>query len=397
MTEPSSQVASRLTAFGESVFTPITRLAGEFGAVNLGQGFPDFEGPAFIRNAAIDALRAGHNQYARPFGISELVEAIADCFEASAGFAVDPLAEITVTSGCTEAIPATLLGLIEPGDEVIVFEPFYDSYPACISMAGATLRPVTLRAPDFTFDEAELRAAFNRRTRAIIINSPHNPTGRVFHRDELEFIAGLCQEHDCLAIADEVYERLVFDVPHIPIASLEGMAERTVTMSSVGKTFSFTGWKVGWAVAPPALTAGIRAAHQFLTYATATPLQHAAAAALRAPQSYFDEFVSSYRSKRDRLVNGLSRIGFDVRPPEGTYFVLADHTSFGFDDDWAFCRHLIEHVGVAAIPPSSFYANPEHGRSLVRFAFCKQDAVLDDAIQRMAGCTTLARRAESRE
>lgn len=376
-------VASRLAPFGESVFTPITRMAREHGAINLGQGFPDFEGPAWIREAAIDALRAGHNQYAPSSGTPELVNAIASYIGPLGGQEIDPAAEVTVTSGCTEAIPATILGLIEPGDEVITFEPFYDAYPAAVAMAGATLVPVTLRPPDFRFDPAELRAAFGPKTKAILVNTPHNPSGRVFDREELELIAEQCRHHGVLAITDEVYEELVFEGEHIRLASLDGMRERTVTLSSLGKTFSYTGWKIGWAVAPPELTAGVRAAHQYLTYATATPLQHGAAAALAAPKAYFETFRTEYRERRDLLVNALAELGFGVRPPQGTYFVLADHTPFGFPDDLAFAEHLIREIGVAAIPPSSFYANREEGKTLMRFAFCKRIEVLRDAVERM--------------
>jgi aspartate/methionine/tyrosine aminotransferase len=385
MTEPQidDQMAARVAAFGETIFTPITRLALKHKAVNLGQGFPNFDGPPFVKDAAIAAITAGHNQYAPMTGIPELRAAIADWFAAGGGPRVDPDREVTVTTGCTEAIPATLLGLVDPGDEVIVFEPYYDSYRACLSLAGATPRFVTLRPPEFRFDETELRRAFSAKTRAIIVNTPHNPTGKVYDRAELELIASLCSEHDALAITDEVYERLVFDGQHIRLASLPGMYERTVTLSSLGKTFSLTGWKVGWAVAPPELTKGVRAAHQYLTFATATPFQHAAAAALHAPQAYFDEFLAAYRRRRDLLVDGLSGLGFEVRPPAGTYFVLADHAPFGFADDVAFCRHLIEHVGVAAIPPSAFYHDPADGRRLVRFAFCQTEETLTEALDRM--------------
>ncbi|MDY7110547.1 MAG: methionine aminotransferase [Planctomycetota bacterium] len=377
------EMAARVAAFGETIFTPITRLALKHEAVNLGQGFPDFDGPDFVKDAAIAAIHAGHNQYAPMPGIPELRAAIADWFAAGGGLTVDPDDEVTVTTGCTEAIPATLLGLVNPGDEVIVFEPYYDSYRACLSLAGATPRFVTLRPLEFRFDEDELRRAFSPRTRAIIVNTPHNPTGRVYDRAELELIASLCIEHDALAVTDEVYERLVFDGRHIRLASLPGMYERTVTLSSLGKTFSLTGWKIGWAIAPPELTKGVRAAHQYLTFATATPFQHAAAAALRAPQSYFDEYLAAYRRRRDLLVDGLKEIGFNVRPPAGTYFVLADHAPFGFEDDVTFCRHLIEHVGVAAIPPSAFYHDPADGRSLVRFAFCQTEQTLTEALDRM--------------
>lgn len=381
----SPQVARALAPFGETIFTEISRLAVQHNAVNLGQGFPNFDGPDFVKQAAIDAITAGHGQYARMFGIPDLNRAIAERFAASTGIKVDPEREVTVTSGCTEAIAATLLGLCDgsAGDEVILIEPYYDSYRASVAMAGATARFVTLRPPGFALQENELRAAFSERTRAILINTPMNPTGRVFSRNELEMIARLCIEHDALAISDEVYERLVFSEQHISIATLPGMRERTITLSSLGKTFSLTGWKIGWAITIPELTAGVRAAHQFLTFATATPLQHGAIAALRAPESYYREFVADYRVKRDLLVDGLARLGFTVFPPAGTYFVLVDHTPFGFESDVAFCKHLIEHVGVAAIPCSVFFHDPRDGRNLVRFAFCKTEETLREGLKRM--------------
>jgi len=377
-------IARRLASFGETIFTEISALAIKHNAINLGQGFPNFDGPAFIKRAAIEAVEAGHGQYARMFGVPALNDAIAERFRADTGLDIDVNANITVTSGCTEAIAATMLGLINPGDEVIVFEPYYDSYPACLAMAGATPRFVTLRPPSFDVDEAALRSAFSDKTRAVLINTPHNPSGKIFTRAELELIAQLCTKHGAIAITDEVYERLVFEGEHVRLCTLPGMWDRTVTLNSLGKTFSLTGWKIGWAIAPAHLTKGIRAAHQFLTFATATPLQHGAAAALRAPDSYYVEFVADYRSKRDMLIDGLARIGFQVYPPAGTYFVLADHTAFGFDSDVAFCKHLIEHIGVAAIPPSAFYHNPADGRKLVRFAFCKTEDTLREALSRMA-------------
>ena len=379
-----TQIAQRLAAFGETIFTEISQLALAHGAINLGQGFPNFDGPDFVKDAAVEAIRAGHGQYARMFGIPELCRTIAERFATDTGLTIEPDAQVTVTSGCTEALAASFMGLVNPGDEVVLFEPYFDSYRACVAMAGAVPRFVTLRPPDFALDEAQLRGAFSNRTRVILVNTPHNPTGKVFSRAELELIAALCREHDVIALTDEVYERLVFQGEHIRLATLEGMAERTVTLSSLGKTFSLTGWKIGWAIAPPPLTAGVRAAHQFLTFATATPLQHAAVAALRAPDAYYRDFLAAYRKRRDLLVDGLARIGFEVYPPHGTYFVLADHTPFGFEDDVSFCRHLIEHVGVAAIPPSFFYATPEHGRSLVRFAFCKDEPVLREALGRLS-------------
>jgi aspartate/methionine/tyrosine aminotransferase len=376
-------IAERVQPFGETIFTEFSRLAIEYKAVNLGQGFPNFDGPKFVLDAAAEAMHAGHNQYARMFGVPALNHAIAARFGKDSGLAVDPEREVTVTSGCTEALAATFLGLVNPGDEVILFEPYYDSYRACVAFAGATPRFVALRPPDFSFDEGELRNAFSQRTRAILVNTPHNPTGKVFTRSELELIARLCIEHDALAITDEVYEKIIFDAEHVRMATLEGMRERTVTLSSLGKTFSLTGWKIGWAIAPPELTKGIRGAHQFLTFATATPFQHAAAVALAAPESYYTELRTMYRSKRDLLVKGLADIGFLVHVPDGSYFILADHTPFGFADDVSFCRHLVKEIGVAAIPPTSFYERKELGRSLVRFAFCKTDESLREALTRL--------------
>lgn len=385
MTAPSRMhVADRLAGFGSTIFSEMSRLAIEHDAINLGQGFPDFDGPDFIKDAANAAMRSGQNQYARSFGVPPLNHAIARRFAKDSSLTVDPDREVTVTSGCTEALAASFLGLINPGEEVILFEPFYDSYRACVAMAGAKAKFVTLRPPDFALDETALREVFSDNTRAILLNSPHNPTGKVFSLDELRLIADLCKEHDAIAITDEVYEHIVFTGEHIPLASVDGMYERTVTLSSLGKTFSLTGWKIGWAIAPPELTAGVRAAHQFLTFATATPLQHAAAEALAAPESYFRDLHESYKRKRDLIVDGLARVGFDVFPPAGTYFVLAGHSPFGFEDDVSFCKHLIEEVHVAAIPPSFFYNNPANGKSLVRFAFCKTEEVLREAIARMA-------------
>lgn len=378
-------VSNRLSSFGTTIFAEMSRLAIEHGAVNLGQGFPDFEGPEWLKDAASSALRDHPNQYAPTGGLPTLAAAIADRWALRTGILSDPATEITVTCGCTEGIAAAMIGLLNPGDEVVVFEPYYDSYRACIAMADAVPRFVPLRAPGFTFDPEELRGAFSGRTRAVLINTPHNPTGRVLTRGELSLIADLCVEHDCIAIADEVYEELVFDGrEHVSIATLPGMADRTITLSSLGKTFSVTGWKIGWAVASPELTRAVRAAHQFLTFAIATPLQHAAAAALRAPDSYFTELRASYTHKRDLLCDALARLGFRLARPEGTYFVLADHTPFGFGRDTDFCKHLIEHVGVATIPPSFFYEQRDLGAPLVRFAFCKRDETLHDAIKRLA-------------
>ncbi|MEE3002102.1 MAG: aminotransferase class I/II-fold pyridoxal phosphate-dependent enzyme [Planctomycetota bacterium] len=382
-TQPPVATAQRLARFGETIFSEISRLALQHNAVNLGQGFPDFDGPEFIKQAAIAAIDRGDNQYAPMPGIPALRETIAECFEAETGQEIDPGSWITVTSGCTEAIAACLVGLTGPGDEVILLEPFYDSYPACLAMTDAVPRFLTLRPPSFEIDLDALRALVTDRTRIILLNTPHNPCGRVYSRAELEAVAALAIEHDLIVIMDEVYDRLVFEGEHVYMASLPGMAERTISLRSLGKTFSLTGWKIGWSIAPPNLTDGIRAAHQFFTYAVSTPLQHGTVAALKAPSAYFEEFVAGYRARRDRLCDALDDVGFTVFRPEGTYFVLADHSNFGFEDDVAFCRHLIEHVGVAAIPPSAFYNDPTEARSLVRFAFCKTDQVLDEAINRL--------------
>jgi aspartate/methionine/tyrosine aminotransferase len=397
----SSFTSSALRPFGTTIFTTMTRLAQQHGAVNLSQGFPDFDGPGFVKDAAARAMRELPNQYAPMPGVPALRQQIAARFERDTGMPADADTMVTVTAGCTEAIAATMLGLCNPGDEVILFEPFYDSYRACVAMAGCVPRVVSLKPRaggagsaagmggelgEFTFDEDELWDAFTENTRAIVINSPHNPTGKVFTQAELEVIANLCQKHDCLAICDEVYERLLFDAgerPHVSLASLPGMAERTVTLSSLGKTFSLTGWKIGWAVAPAAITAGIRAAHQFLTFAVATPLQHAAAEALAREGEYVPGLVADLRLRRDELNAALRGLGFATHLPRAGYFIIADHSKFGFHDDAAFCKHLIEQIGVAAIPPSVFYERAELGHKLVRFAFCKKPETIAEGIRRL--------------
>lgn len=375
--------AERLKPFGESVFATISRLAMQHGAVNLGQGFPNFDGPDFVKLAGVRAIEQGFGQYARMPGLMEACKAIAARFRADSGLEVDPETEVTVTSGCTEAIAATMLGLVNPGDEVVLVEPFYDSYAATVAMAGGVVRPIRLQAPDFRFPVAELEAAVGPRTRLILVNTPHNPTGRVLDESELAAIAAVARRHDCLVVSDEVYEKIWFDRPHRTIAALPGMRERTIVLSSLGKTFSLTGWKVGWAIAPPHLSAGIRAAHQFLTFCTATPLQRAAVDALAAPEGYYDALRAEYRERREALLAALRGAGFDPYVPEGSYFVLADHTRFGFDDDMAFSRHLIEKVGVAAIPCSAFYARKEGARALTRFAFCKTLDTIRQAGERL--------------
>jgi aspartate/methionine/tyrosine aminotransferase len=380
-TEPF--VSTRLRPFGASVFTEMSLLARKHGAVNLGQGFPDFDGPEFVKEAAIRAIRDGHGQYTRAFGAPETNQAIAQRFLKDSGLPFDPDTEITVTAGCTEAIAAVITGMLSPGDGLVLIEPFYDSYPAIAALAGVEVTTVTLRAPDFRLDSEALRAAIRPNTRMILVNTPHNPTGRVLDRDELEAVASLCRRHDLVAISDEVYDRLVYEGRHESLATLPGMRERTVTLGSLGKTFSLTGWKIGWAIAPAHLTAGIRASHQFLTFCAAAPLQRAAIAALEAPDAYFVDFVAGYRRRRDLLLDGLREIGFRPYKPQGSYFVLADHTPFGWGDDLAFCRRLCSEVGVAAIPPGSFYTDRARGKDLVRFAFCKKIETLEAALDRM--------------
>lgn len=374
----------RLAGFGTTIFAEISALARAHGAVDLGQGAPDGVGPEFVKRAAIEAIEAGHDQYAPPAGTGELVSAVADRWHGFTGTEVEPAAWVTVTNGATEALAATLLGVLNPGDEVILFEPFYDAYRAVLALAQAEPRYVRLRGDGLRFDPEELRAAFGPRTRAVLVNTPHNPTGKVFSRAELEEIAGLCREREAIAITDEVYEHLVYDDrEHVRMATLPGMAERTVTLSSMAKTFSLTGWKVGWAVAPPDLTAAVRAAHQFLTFCVAHPLQHGAAAALRAPASYYESLCAGYSARRSLLLAGVRAAGFGAIEPEGAFFVVADAGPLGFADDRACCDHLIREVGVAAIPVSAFCEGPPE-RSLVRFSFCKSEETIRRACERLA-------------
>jgi N-succinyldiaminopimelate aminotransferase len=376
-------LTARLQGFGTSVFAEYTALATKHGAINLGQGYPDFDGPEFVKEAGIAAIREGRNQYSPMIGLPALRQAVAEHQERFYGLAYDADREVTVYAGATEAIFSTLQALFDPGDEVVLFEPYYDSYPAGLAMAGAVPRVVTLRGDDFRLEAAALETAITARTRALMLNSPLNPVGKVFTPAELALLADVCRRHDLLAITDEVYEHLVFDGTHVPLASLPGMRERTVSISSTGKTFSLTGWKIGYTCAAPEITEALRSAHQFVTFAVNTPGQHAMSVALRAPDAYFEGFVAEYRVRRDRLCAGLREAGLAVVPPAGTYFAVADIRPLGFDDAVPFCRMLPERVGVAAIPVSAFYARPDAGRHLVRFAFCKTDAVLDEGVRRL--------------
>lgn len=375
---------SRLAGFGTTIFAEMSALAARTGSINLGQGFPDTDGPEEIREAAVRALRAGHgNQYPPGPGIPELRNAVADHQKRFYGLNWSPETEVLITTGATEAIAAALLALVEPGDEVIAFEPYYDSYAACIALAGGVRVPLTLRAPAFRPDLDELRALITPRTRLLLLNSPHNPTGAVLTPEELSGIAALAVEHDLLVVTDEVYEHLVFEGAHHPIAALPGMRERTVSISSAGKTYSYTGWKIGWVTADAPLVTAVRSAKQYLTFVSGGPFQYAIAEALQLPDAFFTEFRDSMRRKRDLLAGGLRSAGFQVYEPEGTYFITTDISPFGEEDAYAFCRALPERCGVAAVPNSVFYDDPEAGRSQVRFTFCKRDEVLESAVGRL--------------
>jgi N-succinyldiaminopimelate aminotransferase len=383
MTDRAPFLNSRLQGFGTTIFAEMSALAVRTGSINLGQGFPDTDGPAVVADAAVAAIRAGHNQYPPGPGIPELRDAIARHQRRFYGLDLDADREVLVTAGATEAIAAAMLSLCEVGDEVLTFEPYYDSYAASIAMAGAQRRVVTLRPPDYHFDTALLEAAVGPRTRLLLLNSPHNPTGKVFSRAELEVVARVCIEHDLLAVTDEVYEHLVYDGEHVPLATLPGMRERTLTISSGGKTFSFTGWKVGWACGPEGLVNAVRTAKQFLTYVNAAPFQYAIAVGLDLPDAHFRDFAAGLRERRDVLSEGLAAAGFDVMPSAGTYFVTTDIRSLGESDGLAFCRALPERCGVVAVPNVVFYDDRAAGLPLVRFTFCKRLEVLEEAVTRL--------------
>ena len=381
-----SFVSASLRPFGTTIFTEMTALATRYGAINLGQGFPDFEGPPGVVEAAVAAIQSGENQYSRSMGHEVLVGAIAEHQLRFYGLDYDPAVEITVFCGATEGLASSMLGLLNSGDEVILFQPFYDSYPACAAMAGAVPRFVTLRAPDYLIDPEELEAAFSERTRLLVLNTPHNPTGKVFSRCELDMIARFCQERDVIVLSDEVYEHLTYgSFEHIPIATLPGMRERTLTLSSTGKTFSMTGWKIGWGIGPAELVSAAQAAHQYITFCASTPLQMAMGHALRIyTDNYLAALKREYTERRDFLMKALSDCGFKVVEPHGAYFIVADFSALGDGDDQSFARYLVERCKVAAVPMSVFYhPGSTAGCHLLRFAFCKRLETLHAAATRL--------------
>lgn len=378
------RLAQRLHGIPPTIFSEMSALAVRTGSVNLGQGFPDVDGPPAVIAEAVRALEGGANQYAPGPGVPALRAAIARHQRRHYGIELDPDTEVLVTTGATEGIAAALLGLVDPGDEVIVLEPYYDSYLAMLQMAGGVRRPVTLRAPGFRLDPDELRAAVGDRTRFVLLNTPHNPTGTVLTREELQAVADLAVEHDLVVITDEVYEHLTYGAEHVPIATLPGMAERTLTLSSAGKSYSFTGWKVGWATGPRELVQAVLAAKQWLTFTSGSPLQPAVAVALDAEPDFPRSLAADLRQRRDLLCAGLEEVGLDVRVPDGTYFATTDITDLGWDDGLAFCLALPERAGVVAIPSQAFYDDADAGRQLVRWAFCKQPDVIDEGLRRLA-------------
>ncbi|MBI4630968.1 MAG: aminotransferase class I/II-fold pyridoxal phosphate-dependent enzyme [Chloroflexi bacterium] len=381
------QPAQRVASFGTTIFAEMTQLAIQHNAINLSQGFPDFDGAAEVKAAAIAAINDGKNQYAISNGQPDLRKAIAAHAKRFYNQEANPETEITVVSGATEGLFSSIIGILNPGDEAIIIEPFYDSYAPDVIMAGGVPRYVPLRAPDWHLDPDELTRAFNNKTKLIIVNTPHNPTGKVFSQSELQLIADLCIKWNVIAISDEVYEHILFDdTKHIRVAQLDGMRERTITISSHGKSFSFTGWKIGWCIAPPDLTTAIRRAHQFVTFASGTPFQHAAVNALSLDDEYYAALIHDYQTKRDFLASALSNAGLDVSIPKGTYFIMAGIQPLGFNDDVTFCRYLTKEIGVAAIPPSAFYSDDHKalGKSYARFAFCKKMETLEKAAERLS-------------
>jgi len=376
--------SKKATQFTESVIREMTRLNQLYGGVNLSQGFPDFPAPAAIKEAACAAINADVNQYAVTWGARPLREAIAREFTKRYGLEIVADEQVTVCCGTTEAMMSTMMAIIDPGDEVVIFEPFYENYGPDAILSGATTRYVTLHEPDWTFDPDELAAAFNDKTKAIIINTPNNPTGKVFTRDELETIAALCRKWDVIAISDEIYEHIIYDGHrHMPIATIEGMADRTVTINGLSKTYSVTGWRVGWTISPPSLTGAIRKVHDFLTVGAPAPLQEAGAVALGLPDDYYVKLAENYRQRRDVLLEILERHHFTVYKPYGAYYIMTDIRVFGFADDVEFARYLVKDVGVAAVPGSSFYKTAANGRTKLRFCFCKRDETLTEADRRL--------------
>ena len=383
-TERSISGSQKAESFTESVIREMTRLCQIHGGINLAQGFPDFPAPSEIKEAAVAAIRADVNQYAITWGAKSLRDAIAENYSRFYGMAVDPEKELVVCCGSTEAMMSAMLGVVNPGEEVVVFEPFYENYGPDAILSGAVPRYVTLHEPDWRIDPDELAAAFNDRTRAIIINTPNNPTGKVFTREELTQIAGLCQKWGAVAITDEIYEHILYEGEHVPLASLDGMRERTITINSLSKTYSLTGWRVGWALAPPVLSDAIRKVHDFLTVGAAAPLQEAGVVALGMSDDYYRQLSVDYRARREVLLPALEKAGFSCYKPNGAYYVMTDISRFGFADDVSFSRHLIEQVGVAAVPGSSFYHRPEDGAQKVRFTFCKREETLRAAAAKLA-------------
>jgi aspartate/methionine/tyrosine aminotransferase len=378
------RVSCRASSFTESVIREMTRLAMEHEAINLAQGFPDFPAPQEVKEAAERAIAEDRNQYPITWGEWELRQAIAEKYERTYGMSVDPDRNVCVTCGSTEAMIASLLAVLDPGDEVVIFEPFYENYGPDTILAGATPRLVPLRPPDWTFDPDELAAAFTDRTRGLVLNTPNNPTGKVFTEDELGTIAALCQRWDAVAFTDEIYEHITYDgVRHVPIATIPGMEDRTVTISALSKTYSVTGWRVGWTVAPAELIGGIRTVHDFLTVGAPTPLQHAGVTALRLPDEYYRRIAEEYAERRALILEILEESGFKPLPPQGAYYVMADITHLGFDNDVEAARHLVRDVGVAVVPGSSFFSRPELGRHTVRFSFCKRLETLQEAGRRL--------------